>query len=250
MQRQEMLAQLQDAIQEPAGSLGAVYKGRLTYLLNRATDDVASKYKCIYGIASANLVANQALYSSPASTAETTQSAIIEIYAVSVYSSTGILNTIPTMTVQGMDAQYAGWRNWQANTCPSFAVTTAVGSSFILTPAPNYNSAYDPTGVNPGGYTVEGIAIPGHSWDALTAECPLPTQIHPAIIDLACLYRISQFPTKDNLTRAQMIREQMQSQFDTFDSTVIRYTQATRVPSYTSGGSYGGNSLDINPLDL
>lgn len=251
MQRQEMLAQLQDTLQEPSGIQGASAKFRLSYLLNEATDDIAGKYKCLYGTTSGNLVANQALYSPPSQAAETTQPSIIEIYALECYDSSGNLHTLQPMTVQAMDADYAGWRAWLANSCPYFFVTTAMGSSFVLTPVPNYNSNYDPTGMNPGGYTAEGVVVPGHSWDALTAECPLPTHIHSAVVLQAALARISQNPTKDNIARAPMLERRLQSLLDTFESTVTRYTQATRVPSYATGQNPGASpGFGFNPLDL
>ncbi len=245
-----MFAQLQDAAKEPAGGLGAPAKFRLNYHLNRAANDVAAKYKCLYGTASGNLVINTVSYPAPTSTAETAQPAIIEIYAVSVYDSLGKLHTLQMETPQGLDALHGGWRTWLANTCPIFAVTLAA-SAVLMVPAPSYASAYDPTGLNPGGFTMEGIVIPGHSWDAATAECPLPTQIHEAIVDLATLYRMGDQPaTKETEMKAERIESRMQSQMDTFESTILRYTQATRVPAYTTGENAGASpGYWFNPLD-
>jgi len=249
MQRQEMIAQMIETLQEQSGGQGAPAKFRLSYHLNRAANDIAAKYKCLYGYASANLVANQVKYSAPTSTAETANVAVIEVYAVTAYDSAGVLHTMQPATIPGMDSSSPGWRSWGAGTCPSYAVSLGL-TSFLLTPAPNYNSVYDPMGITPGGYTVEGPCIPGHSWDALTAECPLPTQIHEAVVALACLYRIVDRPTKENLARVDLLRDLMQSQLDTFESTVVRYTQATRVPAYTTECNAGATpALDFNPLD-
>ena len=251
MQRQEMLAQLQETLQEPAGGQGAPSKFRLNYLLSQAADDIAAKFECLYGLANGNLVANQGTYPPANQVGETTTPAVIEIFAVSVYDSSGGLHTIQPVTVQFMDSHYAGWRSWLASNCPYFAVTTAPGSTIVLAPAPNYSSNYDPTGQNPGGYTIEGIAQPGHSWDAATAECPLPTQSHHAVVLQAAIARIMQNPTKDNIARVPLLKEALQSELDTFERSVIRYTQATRVPSYTTGENSGASpGYGFNPLDL
>ena len=250
MQRQEMLAQIIDNLEEPEGTLGSSAKFRLNYLLTRSANYIAGRFNCLYGEAYGNLVANQALYNLPTSMGETTTPIIKEIYAVSVYDNSGQLHTIEMKTIQQMDAEYAGWRLWLANTCPYLAVTTAL-NQFILTPAPNYASNYDPTYTTPGGYIVEGIILPGHSWDAQTAECPLPSQIHEAVVDQACLYRIDVRPTKDNIARREGLEKRLNEQYDLFETTVDRFTQATRVPSYTTGSNSGASpGFGFNPLDL
>jgi hypothetical protein len=252
MQRQEMIAQIQDTLQEQAGGQGAPAKFRLSYLLNKAVDDIAAKYKCCWGTVSGNLVQNQATYPAPTDSAESsTQVTILEVSAVTVYDASGNLHTLQPETEQGMDSNWAGWRTWLANTCPYFAVTTTFGGPIILTPTPNYNSAYDPTFMTPGGFTIDGPCLPALSWAAATAECPLPSQAHNAAVLGACVRRIIQNPTKDNLARLPGIKEILQSELDTFESSQLRYTQATRVPAYTTGQNPGASpGFGFNPLDL
>lgn len=250
MKRNEMIAQMQETLQESVGSLGAPALFRYSYLLNRAADLFATQYKCMSGSVGANLVEGQVLYPSPTSTAETASVDVIEISAITCYDSSGNLRTLDPTTVPLLDDAYPGWRLWQAQSCPLYAATSAQ-NEIILTPAPNYNSAYDPTFMIPGGFSIEGIVVPAHSWDASTAECPLPTILHPAVVDHACLLRTIQNPTKDNIARRPMIKDSLQELADAFENANIRFTPATRVPAYITGNNHGASPLyGFNPLDL
>lgn len=249
MTRQQIIRLGRDLLGELQGDPGADSLVAWPSIVSQAANDIAAKYKCFSGTASADLVANQVRYSAPTSTAQTTNVDVIEIYAASCYDSTGNLHMLQPATEQWMDASIQGWRLCAAGLCPTYLVTLAQ-NYLLMVPAPSYASAYNPT-TGIGGYTVEGIAIPAASWEALTAECPLPTQCHKAVVYQACLDRIIRNPSAENMVREPMIQRRLQSELDTFESSVLRYTQATRVPSYTTGINLGANpTYGFNPLDL
>ena len=246
LNRQQITVLAKDFLREYKGDPAADSPFAWDYLINLVADEMADKFKCLYGSSSGNLVANQTVYNAPT---VASGPVVTEIAAITLYDSTGTMHAMQMRTRAYMDANHYGWRVCQAGACPRDAVTLGM-NLFALFPAPDYSSNFDPTGTVPGGYTVEGAVLPGGSWDNPGAECPLPAQLHPVVVYQTCLYRIAQNPTDMNVKRGEMIQKMMQDKMDTFEGTMLRYTEATRVPSYTSGDNLSTNhAYPFNPLN-
>lgn len=106
-------------------------------------------------------------------------------------------------------------------------------------------------GLNIEGYATFGTGSSPLAWDAMSAACPLPDRAHYAVVLKACLLRIMQDPSKDNLLRRPMIDAEFKTEIGELEAEVRRYAVATREPSYVGGadGGWGGAS-GFNPLDM
>lgn len=218
-------------------------------LLSRAANQFATRYKCLYDVTGIDIVSGQALYSTTASYGGTTGNSNIELVCASAYDASGNRHTLDVVSVAAMDDQYPVWRDQAAATAVTAYIPLGM-NSLVLYPAPGYASAYDPTGQAPGGLILEGYVIPGNSWGADGAECPLPTDIHDAVIDQAALFRIAQNPTDTNMKRAEMLTAQMRETLGAFESRMWRATIADRHPAYVGSGPVGYAGTDGNPLDF
>jgi hypothetical protein len=83
-----------------------------------------------------------------------------------------------------------------------------------------------------GGLVYEGHLLPGQSWEAPTAVCPLPDQAHPIVWRRAVLSRIAQNPTTANQTRFKYIKGVADALYETFWMACDRANLSKRRPSY------------------
>lgn len=238
MTRQDITQQAKDKLGEYQGDEQSGSPFAWASLVTSAANQVARKTYCLYAAATLDLVANQSQYGAP-SYGTMTQVELFQINAVTCLDSNSVQHTLAEATVAYMDDAYPTWRTETASTQPRIWINLGA-NAFVLYNVPSYSLA--------AGLTMEGYAVPGKTWEALTAECPLPGRTHDAIILKACLNRIIQNPTQANMMRVSMLREEYQSQLNDLENEVRNWSQATRSPAYIGENGYG-NSPNFNPLN-
>jgi hypothetical protein len=237
MTRQDIITTAQDMLGELQGTAIATNPFAWSRLASTAADEIARATDCYYLTASTDLIANQAQYNAPQ---------LYKIKAVSCYDSSNVRHTLAPTTITNMDQWSSTWRDQVATVQPMVWINLGL-NQVILYPVPNYNSL----AVSGYGLVFEGYAVPGATWDALTANCPLPDRAHMCVMYKACLLRIIQNPTQENLARRPMIAEEFATEKGKLEAEVRRFTAATMVPSYIdnyAGLRYAGT--DGNPLDF
>jgi hypothetical protein len=228
MTRQEMIIQGRDLLGEFFGTAGDADPFAWSRLVNTAADEIARATDCFYTTATADLVSGQSEYCAPQ---------ITKVKAVSVLDSSGARRTIGSATIQAMDDWSSSWRDETAGT-PSVWIPTGL-NQIVLYPAPSYAQV--------GGLVLEGYGVPGASWAAMSAACPLPDRAHMAVVYKSAMLRIIQNPTPENLARRKMLQDEYDGQKGKLEAEVRRFAAAMRSPSYT--GAAAPNS-PYSPLDL
>jgi hypothetical protein len=130
------------------------------------------------------------------------------------------------------------------------------GKATLSTLAGTSGSANGSATLTSGGLWMEGLGVPGSgTWDALTAECPLPEVAHMTGVWLACQWRAARNPTPENQVRLPLFDKWFTDGLAALLVEVKTFTYASRVPAlvglddaaYLTGGwdpTYG------NPLNM
>lgn len=191
--------------------------------LNRVTDEFAGPGMDCYWTSETGDITS--------GTAEACAPSMYKLKGAYWLDSTSKWQPLYPSTPQKMDRTVSNWRNDPSASTLQYIVFEGV-NRFVLYPTPNFTTA--------GGLKFEGYAqtnVSGIStWAADTAECPLPTWCHEAIvygaaIELANTMLASDLPTENAKAtrvlpvlegRYKRLRGQAESAASTFYQDVVR----------------------------
>lgn len=137
--------------------------------LNRVTDEFAGPgMDCYWTSETADITSGQAEYGAPT---------MYKLNGAYWLDGAGKWTPLLPATPQEMDRQGAGWRNDPSSADPRYIVFEGA-NRFLLYPTPNFTRS---SALKFEGYAqtnVSGVS----TWAADTAECPLPSWCHEAIV--------------------------------------------------------------------
>ena len=79
-----------------------------------------------------------------------------------------------------------------------------------------------------GGLLLRGLALPSYNWTSLSQVNPMALPAHRATMWRACLLRLNQFPTKDNMLREERLEKEYAKAKSQVSRAVTQWTPATR----------------------
>ena len=165
-------------------------------IINRLADDVAERTKCLYTSYTQDIVSAQAEYCA---------SQLIKLKSVRALDAGGRVIPLVLTTAVDYDGYGVNWRTSPSTGTPRLYMTNGLNTATIY-PTPNYSTS--------GGITLEGIGIPGASWDADSATCPLPESMHDALAMGAAAFRIMTDDSQDLTAAREKKAGYLQAQFD------------------------------------
>lgn len=87
-------------------------------------------------------------------------------------------------------------------------ISAAAGIATLDRPIGTAASSAGAASLSIGGLYVEGFGVPTGLWTSQSDECPLPERGHMCVAYRACLLRIIQKPTPENLARRPMLEQE------------------------------------------
>jgi hypothetical protein len=156
------------------------------YLLDEAANKVCRATDCFWREFRMDLVTGRNLYCDPL---------LYKIPAIYLISDTGDQRLLERKSVRDMDGSYFGWREWNTNSNPTFAVAQGM-NRFLLAPGPSTdrNSALIFTGFSVTADNSEAQTF--HLWPGADDECPMPQEAHDAVLYLFICDRLKQMKAK------------------------------------------------------
>ena len=94
------------------------------------------------------------------------------------------------------------------NTGAFTIVSVESGMATVDRPAADFLSSGGTAALSVGGLYVEGFGVPAGLWPNQSDQCPLPDRAHMCIVYRACMLRVIQKPTQENLARRPILQEE------------------------------------------
>jgi hypothetical protein len=228
-------------------------------IVTNAANFVAQQLKSDYGTAPIGVVANQPVYTAPTSVS-LNQAIMDRKVALSIWDAQGNRHTLSPSLPETLDSRFPAWRDYPAAPVPLLYVPLG-RQQFAIWPTPNWTAAFsagnpnaDPP-VPPSGMVMEGDILPGLTWEALTAECPIPTAYHDCVLFYSVLQRSMESPDPAKAAIGARHKTLFNEQMDWHYVSRVRDNFATRLPAYSDeyegwwNGDLGSTAI-INPVIL
>ena len=227
MTRQQIKAAVATLLHEDLGAPGSSTPFSLNMWIDQVTDTLCADTDANYGTVSANIVSGQSLYCIP------------QIYKIKAayYIDPTSLNKVMLVpiTPYDMDRRSSGWRN-DISSLPTYYATQGI-NSLVLYPTPNFAGTAD--------LLVEGFLVPGQTWEADSAVCPLPTEFHMAVVWGVCELRTLETQNPANLKLLENYKSQYADLSGKLERQMHALTDATRHADLIVGSISSG----FDPLD-
>lgn len=113
------------------------------------------------------------------------------------------------------------------NTGAYTIISVAGGVATLDRPAGATASAAGTAALSMGGLYLEGFGVPLGLWPNQSDACPLPERAHMCVVYRACLLRIIQKPTQENLARREMLEQEYSQAKGKLSREARGFSQAT-----------------------
>jgi hypothetical protein len=184
MTRQEITDYITEELQEYEGTPMYGSPNALQRQITTVTDELARLAKGVYQIYRMDLVAGQAVYCA---------TPLLKILAATAADSLGNALNLSFITARSL-LEMTGARATAPATGSPYYYASEGTNRFEVYPVPNYSTTGNPATGLGYGLVLEGFGVPGDSWAALSAACPLPANQHMGVVYGALVKRCQQFP--------------------------------------------------------
>ena len=113
------------------------------------------------------------------------------------------------------------------NTGAYTIISVASGLATLDRPAGTGGSTAGAASLSIGGLYLEGFGVPLGMWPGQSDACPLPDRAHMCVVYRACLLRIIQKPTQENLARREMLEQEYSQAKGKLGREARGFSQAT-----------------------
>jgi hypothetical protein len=200
--------------------------------ISESADEIARRTWCFYTNFAGDFTSGTAAYPSPQ---------MLRLKAITVTDSAGNTRSAAPITRPDMDRLYGdSWRTNPATGVPTMLIEGGISGGLQVSfyPTPNYTTTSN------SGFSFEGYALPGATWAADSAVCPLPDRAEQLLIQLAALRRAERFP-EDFGVHIPILEVRVTQLMGMLESEVIQLSEATSAADQGRrrwGGStgYGG----------
>lgn len=231
MTRQDITDYITEELGEFEGTVMYGSPNALQRQITTTCDELARLAKGMYQVYELDLVTGQAVYCA---------SPLLKIVGATVCDSLGNSLPLSFITARAL-LEMTGARTSAPSTGTPCYYASEGTNRIELYPVPNYSTAGAPFGL-----VIEGYGVPGDSWAAMTAQCPLPANQHMAVVYGAMIKRCNQFPAVLGDRRDGYLREWTWYKGHAESQVAVQTTaDRQRMQERVSGPAWYGNG----PLD-